>query len=150
MKAEQTEATFRKSTTIRCAISASPARIFALLTDGPNVPRWNRTVSRQDGTVAVGQKLAIEVPAAPGRVFAPKVTRLEKDASMEWSDGMAPMFKGVRTFRLTPQGDGSTEFEMTEVFTGVMLPLIKRSLPDFGPIFEAYAADLKHAAEDGA
>jgi hypothetical protein len=38
-------------------------------------------------------------------------------------------------------------FEMTEVFFGVMLPLIRGTLPDFGPAFEAYAADLKRAAE---
>jgi hypothetical protein len=29
----------------------------------------------------------------------------------------------------------------------VMLPLIKGSLPDFGPSFEQYAADLKREAE---
>ena len=36
---------------------------------------------------------------------------------------------------------------MTEVFSGVMLPMIKKGLPDFRPVFEAYAADLKKAAE---
>jgi hypothetical protein len=66
---------------------------------------------------------------------------------MVWSDGMAPMFKGVRTFTLTPSGDGSTVFSMKEEFSGLMLPMIKNSLPDFAPVFEAYATDLKHAAE---
>ena len=36
---------------------------------------------------------------------------------------------------------------MVEVFSGVMLPMIKGSLPDFGPVFERYALDLKKAAE---
>ena len=36
---------------------------------------------------------------------------------------------------------------MTEAFSGVMLPMIRGSLPDFAPAFEAYAADLKRAAE---
>jgi hypothetical protein len=31
-----------------------------------------------------------------------------------------------------------------------MLPMIKRSLPDFGPAFVAYAADLKREAERAA
>jgi hypothetical protein len=56
----------------------------------------------------------------------------------------------VRTFTLTPKGDGSTEFAMKEEFSGLMLPMIKGSLPDFAPIFEAYAEDLKRAAEGGA
>ena len=36
---------------------------------------------------------------------------------------------------------------MTEVFTGLMLPMIAGSLPDFVPVFETYATDLKNAAE---
>jgi hypothetical protein len=36
---------------------------------------------------------------------------------------------------------------MTEVFSGLMLPMIGGRLPDFGPIFERYAADLKARAE---
>jgi hypothetical protein len=28
-----------------------------------------------------------------------------------------------------------------------MLPMIKGSLPDFGPVFERYASDLKNEAE---
>jgi hypothetical protein len=36
---------------------------------------------------------------------------------------------------------------MHEEFAGLMLPLIKPSLPDFAPVFETYAADLRRAAE---
>jgi hypothetical protein len=66
---------------------------------------------------------------------------------MVWSDGAAPMFKGVRTYTLTPRSDGTTEFSMVEVFRGLMLPMIKRSLPDFAPAFATYAEDLKREAE---
>jgi hypothetical protein len=38
---------------------------------------------------------------------------------------------------------------MTEVLSGLMLPLARKSLPDFAPVFETYAADLKRAAEGG-
>jgi len=66
---------------------------------------------------------------------------------MVWQDGFAPMFSGVRTFSLTPKSDGTTDFSMVEVFKGIMLPMIKGSLPDFKPNFEQYALDLKTAAE---
>ena len=69
---------------------------------------------------------------------------------MTWSDGFAPMFKGVRTFELKPRSDGSTDFAMEERFSGLMLPHIKRSLPDFKPIFARYADDLKREAEQAA
>jgi hypothetical protein len=128
-------------------IRASAKAIWALLTNAPDFPRWNSTVQSIEGPITLGQKLALRVPAAPGRVFRPKVTALEPEARMVWSDGMAPMFKGVRTYTLEPRGGDSTDFAMVETFSGVMLPMIRGSLPDFGPIFEQYAADLKSEAE---
>jgi hypothetical protein len=146
-KAAKTGSVFRMDCSIRTTIQASPGAIWALLTDAAAFPRWNSTVTSIEGEIAEGRTLKLKVPAAPKRVFKPKVSRVEADRSMVWSDGMAPMFKGVRTFTLTPNADGSTEFSMKEEFSGLMLPLIKGSLPDFAPVFEAYAQDLKRAAE---
>ncbi len=146
-RARKTSSTFRMECAVDANIRAKPEAIFALLTDAAGFPRWNSTVTRVDGTIALGEKLALRVPAAPDRTFSPKVTELVAGARMVWSDGMAPFFKGVRTFSLTARDDGTTDFSMVEVFTGVMLPLIKGSLPDFGPPFEQYAADLKREAE---
>jgi hypothetical protein len=52
----------------------------------------------------------------------------------------------VRTFTLTPQGD-AVQFEMREVFSGLMSPLIERSLPDLQPAFDEFAQALKTRAE---
>jgi len=141
------ETTFRMDCTVRCDIVAPPDRIWALLTDAAAFPTWNSTVTSVKGEIAQGQQLELRVPLDPKRTFKPTVTKLEPNRSMEWADGMAPMFKGVRRFTLTAKGNGVTEFQMTEVFSGVMLPMIKKSLPDFRPTFETYAADLKRAAE---
>jgi uncharacterized protein YndB with AHSA1/START domain len=146
-KATKTGSAFRMDCAINATIHASPDRIWALLTDAAGFPRWNSTVTSIEGEIAEGQRLKLKVPTSPERVFKPKVSKVEPGRSMTWSDGMAPMFKGVRTFTLTPKGDGTTEFSMTEEFSGLMLPMIKGSLPDFAPVFEAYAEDLKRAAE---
>ena len=66
---------------------------------------------------------------------------------MVWSDGLPLVFKGVRTFVLTPRDNTSTDFAMEERFSGAMFALTKRMLPDFRPIFEAYANDLRREAE---
>jgi len=149
-KATKSGSAFRMACAITATIQASPDRIWALLTDAAGFPGWNSTVTRIEGQIADGQRLKLSAPSAPGRVFKPKVSNVEPGRSMIWSDGMAPMFKGVRTFTLTPQADGSTKFSMIEEFSGLMLPMIKGSLPDFAPVFEAYAADLKRAAEGAA
>ena len=57
------------------------------------------------------------------------------------------MFKGVRTYTFVPGADGTTDFTMSEVYTGLMLPMIAGSLPDFTNAFEQYLADLKREAE---
>ncbi len=145
--AEKSASTFRMDCAVTCNIAAKPERIWSLLTDPAGFPKWNSTVTSVGGEIALGKKLEIRVPAAPGRVFSPKVTKLEANRQMEWSDGFAPMFRGVRTYTLTPKNDGTTDFTMVEVFSGLMLPMIKGSLPDFGPIFQTYANDLKREAE---
>lgn len=89
---------------------------------------------------------------APGtdRTFTPRISDVVAGRRMSWIGGRAPFFKGVRTFVLTPRLDGSTDFAMKERFSGLMLPLAKRSMPDFGPVFGRYASDLKRAAEQTA
>lgn len=144
--ATKTEATFSMSYTVARDIKAPADRVWALLTDATKFPTWNSTVTRIDGTIAPGNKLAIQVPLAPGRTFSPKVVEFAPSSKMVWADGMAPMFKGQRTFTLTPTADG-VEFRMTEEFTGLFLPMIKGSLPDFTAAFDTYAADLQKAAE---
>jgi hypothetical protein len=146
-QAQKTSSAFRMRCSVETTIGADPDAIWRLLTDIAGQPSWNSTVSRMQGEVAEGRRLELEVPSAPGRVFRPKVARVAAGRSMVWQDGMAPMFRGIRTFTLEPNGDGTTRFSMEEEFSGLMLPLIKGSLPDFAPVFERYAADLKRAAE---
>jgi hypothetical protein len=144
--ATKTESTFRLEYHVEITIDADPSAIWKHLTDAPAFAKWNSTVTRIDGRIAAGERLTITVPIAPGREFRPRVVELEPERRMVWSDGMAPMFKGERTYTLAPT-DGGTRFEMTEVFRGMMLPMIKRSLPDFRPVFDTYAADLKRVSE---
>lgn len=145
--ATKKQSAFRLEYAVAVAIRARPEDIWARLTNAAGFPSWNSTVTSIEGEIAQGQRLTIRVPIAPGRAFKPRVTALESGKRMVWSDGMAPMFKGERTFVLTPKADGTTEFSMSEVFAGLMLPMIKRALPDFGPVFEQYATDLKRACE---
>lgn len=143
---DKEESTFKLRYSVAIDIAASPAQVWAKLTDARGIPAWNSTVDRIDGDIALGQKLRITVPVAPGRTFTPTVKELSAERKMVWQDGFFPMFQGTRTFTLSPSGSGTT-FEMVEAFSGVMLPLIKGSLPDFRPVFDQYAADLKRACE---
>jgi uncharacterized protein YndB with AHSA1/START domain len=147
IKAQQSRSMFRMECSVATDIRAPAERIWSLLTDAPGMTGWNSTLTSIEGPIELGGTVKMQVPEAPGRTFAPKVTRFEANRMMEWREGN-PLFLGVRMHTLTPAQDGrSTRFEMTEVFSGPMLPLIAGRLPDFVPIFERYAADLKARAE---
>lgn len=97
--------------------------------------------------IELGGTVKMMVPEAPGRVFSIRVTEYTPDRAMVWRQGNPIMLLGVRTYRLTPNSTDTTSFEMAEVFSGLMVPIICGRLPDFKPIFERYAADLKKEAE---
>jgi len=126
-------------------IAAPPEIVWQVLTDASAFPTWNSTVVSLDGTIADGETIALVSTVDPDRTFELLVTLWPDQAGMVWSDGNK-MFGGRRTFTLTA-GDGGTDFTMKEAFTGTMLDKIAPKLPDFGPGFDAFAADLKAEAE---
>lgn len=138
-----------KSFSVHTTINASAEKIWNILTDAPNWTSWNTTVDKIVGDIALGKKVSVFVKVNPGRAFPVKVTQYIPNKKMVWTGGMPlGMFKGERTYTLTEQPNGSTEFAMREEFTGMMAPLITRSIPDLQPVFEEFAAALKQRAEE--
>ena len=132
------------------AIAARPEVIWAILTDATNLSNWDSGVERVEGRIAPGETIRVYVKVNPGRAFPVKVTEFTPPKRMVWSGGMPlGLFKGVRTYTLSPQGNGTTQFNMREEYTGPMLPMIWRSMPDLGPSFTQFANGLKQRAENG-
>ena len=130
-------------------IDAAPEAVWAVLTDAPAYSQWDSGVVRVEGQIAPGEKIKVVSEANPKRAFPVKVTEFEPARKMTWSGGMPlGLFKGVRTFTLSPQG-GGTSFAMREEYSGPLLPLIWRSMPDLGPSFEQFANGLKKKSEGG-
>jgi hypothetical protein len=128
-------------------IQATPDAIWTILTDASRYTSWNTTLNQVDGRIALGEKVTLYAKLSPGRAFPVKVTSLDAPRSMVWTGGMPlGLFRGTRTFTLTPR-DGAVEFSMTEVFDGLLSPLIEKSLPDLQPAFDEFAACLKRRAE---
>lgn len=75
----------------------------------------------------------------PGRAFPVVVTAFEAPRRMVWRGGMPlGLFVGERVFELVPQPAGVIEFRMREQFTGLLAPLIGRTIPDLQPAFDAF------------
>jgi hypothetical protein len=131
-------------------IHAGADDVWAVLGDIARYPDWDSGVERVEGRLAEGEKLKVFSEANPGRAFAVKVAELRPGKGMTWRGGMPlGLFKGVRTYRLTPAEDGGTRFDMREEYTGPMVPLIWRSMPDLQPSFDKFARGLKARVERG-
>lgn len=132
-------------------IKASPDTIWRILTDAPNYPRWDPGVVRIEGRIAPGEKVTAYTKQSPDRAFPAQVTDFVPGRKMVWTGGMPlGLFKGVRTFTLNPQETNKTEFILQEQFSGPLLPLFARSIPDMSQTFEDFAAGLKAYAEQAA
>ena len=133
-------------------ISAPAERVWALLTDGPNYTSWNPTVLQLDGSIRVGEKIALVSTVNPKRTFKLNVAEMSPPGAsnggrMIWSDGMPlGLFTGARTY-LVDERDGVTTFSMTEEYTGLLSGLITKSIPDMSESFVQFAEGLKTAAE---
>ncbi len=127
-------------------IFARPETVWAILTDPARILAGGLGILRLDGVIATGGKLRLESATAPGRVFTLAIEEATAPRRMVWASGFPLIFGGKRTFSLT-EIPGGTEFHMAEVFRGLLLPLIWRSLPDMQAGFETFADGLKRIAE---
>jgi hypothetical protein len=140
------QGTFSLVCRVEVNIRATNERVWKLLADAEGFPRWNTTVTRIEGQINEGETIRVSVPGTK-RVFKALISDFSINKRMVWSGGLLFIFRGVRNFELHRRFDHSTDFVMEERFSGLMLPLIKGKLPDFGPIFSTYANDLKREAE---
>jgi hypothetical protein len=137
---------FYESTAV---IDAPAEAIWAILTDASGLSAWDSGIDRVEGTIAPGESITVHTAANPGRGFPVRVTAFDPPLRMVWTGGMPlGLFKGVRSYTLAPEG-AATRFVMREEYTGLMLPLIWRSMPDLQPSFDQFARGLKAKAEAG-
>jgi uncharacterized protein YndB with AHSA1/START domain len=132
----------------RSTISASPQRVWAVLTDSERFPEWDSGIDRVEGKIAPGATIKLFVKVNPGRAFPLKVSEFAAPRLLVFSGGMPlGLFKGVRTYTLEPDGAGRTQFHMREEYTGALLGMMWKSIPDLGPSFQQFADGLKARAE---
>lgn len=128
-------------------ISAPIADVWALLTDATTYERWNPAVISIEGSIEVGEKISLVSIVNPKRSFSLTVTEMDAPNRMVWSDGMPlGLFRGDRTYELVER-DGATTFSMTEDYSGLLAPLITKTIPDMTDSFEQFADGLKTASE---
>jgi hypothetical protein len=129
-------------------IDASPADVWALLTDVGGWRDWDSGVDRVEGRVALGERLTIYATMIRNRPFSATVTDIRPQEVMRWRGGLRFGLAVIeRTYALLAQDDGGTVLTVREDHTGPLAGLLGRQTPDLNPSFRQFCAGIKAKAE---
>lgn len=132
-------------------ISGQPEDVWRVLVDFARYPEWNPFVVEIAGVALAGERLRVRLrpPGGRGITLKPAVTEASPPRSLQWLGhlGVPGIFDGRHTFELETV-PGGTRLVQREEFTGVLVPLLARSL-DRSTIagFRAMNAALKERVE---
>jgi uncharacterized protein YndB with AHSA1/START domain len=92
------------------SIHATPERVWSILSDAQRYPEWNPTVSKVEGRIAAGERIAVHATISPGRAFPVTVAAFDPPRRMVWRGGMPlGLFVGERVFEIVPRTEGVVE-----------------------------------------
>lgn len=128
-------------------INASKEKIWKILTDFENYPEWNSFIKSVTGEIKVGNQIQIKLQ---GMTFKPIVLTLKENTELKWLGHLwfKGLFDGEHKFKLTDNGNGTTNFEQSENFSGILVKLFAKSLEkETKSGFEQMNKELKIRAE---
>jgi len=128
-------------------IQASAEKIWKILADASGYPAWDLSMDHIEGKLALGETVKFFTKLS-AQAFPVKVTVFEPNHKMVLTGGMPlGLFKSERTHTLTTNKDGSTAFHTEEIFSGLLLPVFGKNIPDLTENFKNFADALKKQAE---
>ena len=144
-----------KQLTSEIDIAATPERVWQILTDLSGYHEWNPFVVAAQGRAETGCQLTLRMQPAEGRAvtLTPTVTDVVDARRLSWRGRflVRGLFDAEHVFTLEAPPGGTTRLTQAERFSGVLVPLLARSL-DRGtlPAFHAMNAALRRRAEHAA
>jgi hypothetical protein len=109
-------------------IDAPADRVWEILSDVGNYPRWNPFIRGVSGRLAVGETIEVYLALAPGRIqkFTPRVTAFQPGREIRWLGRLwqPHVFDGEHRLLIEPLDEARVRFTQREVFRGVLVPLL--------------------------
>ena len=113
-------------------IRASAERVWELLTEFASYPRWNPFVRSLEGELIVGKNpsVFIQPPGSRGMRFRPTLLAVSPTRELRWKGKLLlpGLFDGEHYFKLENAPNGGVLFRQGERFTGILVPLFRKSL----------------------
>jgi hypothetical protein len=113
-------------------IDASVDAIWSVLIDFSRYSEWNPFIRSIHGKAEKGEQLEIFIqsPGGNGMTFRPVILALQPDCELRWLGRfiLPGIFDGEHQFQIEPIGERRTRLIHREVFSGLLVPLLWRSL----------------------
>ena len=130
---------------------AEPHRVWEILTRFEEYPEWNPFIIRAQGVPRTGERLTLTMkPGKRPMTFRPTVLEASENQSLEWLGrlGIPGIFDGQHRFELNPLPGGGTHLIQSEIFSGLLVPLMPKLLDNTREGFRRLNEALAHRAEE--
>ena len=133
-------------------INATPERVWQLLTAFDQYPQWNPFIRSIKGDLKPDAKLEVSIkpPESRPMTFRPRLLKVEANRELRWLGRvlLPGLFDGEHIFTIEPLAANQVRFRQCETFTGMLVPLLWRSLDkNTRRGFQEMNAALKRLAE---
>jgi hypothetical protein len=133
-------------------IEAPAERVWQVLTDFAAYPEWNPFIRRVNGRPEVNEQLVVRMrpSGTKGMTFRPTVMKAEPNRQLRWLGRLLVpgLFDGEHIFEIEELDRDRVLFIQREVFKGLLVPLLARSLDrDTQRGFEEMNRALREKAE---
>ena len=116
----------------RIEINAAAKRIWSILADFPAYSEWNPFIRSISGRFEAGARLRVTIRPKGGRemTFRPMVISATPNGEFRWQGRLLVpgLFDGQHFFKLEPKTPQQTVFTHGELFSGLLVPLLKATL----------------------
>lgn len=133
-------------------ISASPEKVWSILTDFNHWNTWNTTITKTSGNAAIGSTLKISMRGSDGKdsnAYMPVISELEAPKLLRWKAKMMAdfIFHNEKIVELETTETG-TRIIHRELFEGLMVRLFWDQMESgVPPILNTMNSNLKTIAE---
>ncbi|MCA1746004.1 MAG: SRPBCC domain-containing protein [Bacteroidales bacterium] len=142
----------RKELTTKIQINATPEKVWSVLSDFENYPKWNPFITSIKGNVIMGKKVTVRLvpPGNKGMTIRPEIMSIVPNKHLSWQGRLLVkgVFDGVHSFDLIENLNGTTTFVHSEKFNGLLVPLMKKFIDQqVKSGFESMNQNLKETVE---
>ena len=133
-------------------INASAERVWQILTDFAAFPMWNPFIREISGELKIGGNLDVYLQPSGqrGMRFHPVILVAEPPRELRWLGrlwGIPKLFDGEHSLTIEPLDANRVRFVQREVFNGLLVSLLGRTLSGAGRSFAEMNEALKELAE---